>query len=544
MTELSSVLLPHESEHARQRKKAFMSLLLWLGATLALTVSSIHASDTLAFPQADDYPIAAGLLAASVIPWFWTLKHWKKLVELRRSWSEYCLVKERVAYLERLTQSEAVSSLFTDLQQQAKSSRLIGALLDVSRSGLNKRKTELRRQEMQVALSQEAMHFQESVGRHLEKKKQDLPLFKARARIQASMSFLQARREELKAQWEAAYEHFSWWNKIKYDGGPDFSELDKVLDGLTHINSQITMRHKDDFQELDRHFSTLKSKAVKRVVEAKGRADEYILTHAGTEGIEHDLLKKALLFSAMSVPVSVWSDLDRSGDVFDALRDVNGNFYGMSDAEIWWETLFLPTESLAGLVSLTKGAYFEQLVAADTDGALFEHFNHPGTDIVIDGTAFQLKATDSESYVNSVDDGIPVIATSEVADQTGAIDSGYSNEELTNAVDLALGGSVVDLGDGAVDAILSGVGGLGFFATLQGINHAVKQYENGGDPVEAAFEGAGVAIEGTARALVGAAEMGYKVLASRPSRFIGRMLLKGIDKLDKKMMADAERKSG
>ncbi|WP_270698447.1 hypothetical protein [Aeromonas sp. QDB05] len=53
-----------------------------------------------------------------------------------------------------------------------------------------------------------------------------------------------------------------------------------------------------------------------------------------------------------------------------------------------------------------------------------------------------------------------------------------------------------------------------------------------------------MAIEGTARALVGAAEMGYKVLASRPSRFIGRMLLKGIDKLDKKMMADAERKSG
>jgi hypothetical protein len=89
---------------------------------------------------------------------------------------------------------------------------------------------------------------------------------------------------------------------------------------------------------------------------------------------------------------------------------------------------------------------------------------------------------------------------------------------------------------------LAGVGGLGFFATLEGLNHAVKKHENGGDAVEAVFEGAGVAIEGTARALVGAAEMGYKVLSSRPSRFVGRMLLKGAKKLDDKMMAEAGRK--
>lgn len=544
MSELLSPLIPLEGEHKQQRKQAYMRTLPWLGAALALTVASSHASDVLAFPEAVDYPIATGLLAASIIPWLMTLQHWKKLVDLRRCWGEYRLAKERVACLDRLTHSEAVSSLFADLQQQARASHLIGVLLDVSRPSLDSRIMELRQQKLQVALNKEAMHFQESAGRQLEQIKQDLPLFKARARIQASISFLQARREELKAQWEAAYEQFSWWNKIKYSGDPDFSELDRILDELTLMNRRIAVGHKDDFEELERHFSALKSKAVQRVVEAKGRADEYIRAHAGTEGIESDLLKKALLFSAMSVPVSAWSDLDRAEDIFHALRCVNGHFAGMSDAEIWWETLFLPTENLAGLVALTKGAYFEQLVAADTGGVLFEHFNHPGTDIVIDGTAFQLKATDSEGYVNSVADGIPVIATSEVAELTGSIDSGYTNEELTNTVDLALGGSVVDLGDGAADAILAGVGGLGFFATLQGINHAVKQHENGGDPVEAAFEGAGVAIEGTARALVGVAEMGYKVLASRPSRFMGRMLVKGFDKLDEKMMADTERKSG
>lgn len=75
-----------------------------------------------------------------------------------------------------------------------------------------------------------------------------------------------------------------------------------------------------------------------------------------------------------------------------------------------------------------------------------------------------------------------------------------------------------------------------------GLHHAVQKHENGGDAVEAIFEGAGVAIEGTARALVGAAEMGYKILSSKPSRFVGRMLLKGAKKLDDKIMAEAKRK--
>ena len=45
------------------------------------------------------------------------------------------------------------------------------------------------------------------------------------------------------------------------------------------------------------------------------------------------------------------------------------------------------------------------------------------------------------------------------------------------------------MGDTAADAILAGLGGLGFFATIQGINHASEKYENGGDAVEAVFEG-------------------------------------------------------
>lgn len=214
----------------------------------------------------------------------------------------------------------------------------------------------------------------------------------------------------------------------------------------------------------------------------------------------------------------------------------------MSDGEIWLESLFLPAESLAGLAALTKGAYFERLVANDTGGELFAHFNHPDTDIVIDGISFQLKATDSPEYVFSVDESIPVIATTEVALATGVIDGGYSNEELTRTIDSALGGTIIDIGDTGADAILAGLGGLGFFATIEGINHASKKHENDGDAVEALFEGAGVAIEGTARGLFGLAEMAYNIWMSRPIRFIRRVLLSLLKKFDDKMMNAADQK--
>ena len=169
------------------------------------------------------------------------------------------------------------------------------------------------------------------------------------------------------------------------------------------------------------------------------------------------------------------------------------------------------------------------------------HFNHPDTDIVIDGVAYQIKATDDASYVDSVDDEIPIIATSEIAGLTGDIDVGCSNEEVTRTVDLALGGAVLDAGDTAVDALLSGLGGLGILATAKGINHAAERYENGGDAVESLFEGLGVTLDRTASAAVGTLELGFKVLASRPSRFVGRAALRVIKKLDDRIMREAPR---
>ncbi len=435
-----------------------------------------------------------------------------------------------------------IQEVITEASALATANHLVSPLLEHYQPMLSSRMTQLHRQSLMKALEKEHASLEVSCKNKIREIAQRVPVTQAKNHIASSLDFLTKRRKEMTDQWDASYETFSWWNKIAYSGGPDFDEIDKAIKELTVLQRNLVARHADDFTALELHFTQLEKQALSRISAAKIEAARHVGECEYEDRLNAQLLKKALWFSAMSVPVSMWSDLDSTANVYNALRSVNSNYASMSDMDIWWESLFLPAESLAGLAALTKGAYFERLVAQDTGGQLFEHFNNPDTDIVIDGVAFQLKATDSAAYVYSVDESIPVIATEEVALVTGAISSGYSSEDLTDTVDNALGGTVIDIGDTTVDAILTGLGGLGLFATIQGINHASKKYENGGDGVEAVFEGAGVAIEGTARALVGAAEMGYNILASRPSRFIGRTLLSGLKKLDDKMMAAGEKK--
>lgn len=399
---------------------------------------------------------------------------------------------------------------------------------------------ELTRQHLRQQLADEVDNARNQCGQRLEAIRSQTPLINAETTLRETLQRLQRRREELAQQWAATYEAFGWWNKMKYPPEPDFKEIDLAIGQLQRMHNRLLALHAKDFVRLDEHFSQLLSRADTRITASQQRIEQYIAAEVTRKQENEAPLKAGLMLSALSVPVSLWDDFTTAGNIYDALRSVNGNYAGMSDAEIWLETLFMPAESLAGLTSLAKGAYFEQLVAADSGGALFEHFNHPDTDIVIDGVAYQLKATSSAAYVNSVEADIPVIATSEVAEQTRAIDAGISDTELQQSIDLALGGSVVDVKDTAIDALLAGVGGLGLFATLQGINHAAEHYNKGGDGVEALFKGAGVAIEGTARALVGTAELGYKALNSRPSRFIGRSILAGLEKLDEKITEAGE----
>lgn len=476
--------------------------------------------------------IMAILLAAPCLLSAMLWRSYTKDKQVFYEYTETCSELERALSTNELEQVER--SLAT-AQARTNYNPLVQAAFDLRQPALDDHLTQLTRDQLRRQLERAVRTAKGDCARHLDKVKRQIPLIKAQTSIETPLARLHQRRAEISQLWDATYERMSWWDKFKFGGSPDFGEMDKVIATLETMRYRLQVVHETDFKKLSDHFAALTRQAHQRIADAQLVAEQFISGYGQRQSDADGLLKRSLLLSGLSIPVSVWADLDQAGDVYEALRRANGNFVGLSDSEIWLQTLFMPAEQFAGLASLTKGAYLEDLVAQDTGGTLHAYFNTPDTDIVVDGVAYQIKATDSASYIHSVVDGVPVIATTEVALRTDAIDAGYTNAELNQAVDLALGGSVIDVGDTVTDAILSGLGGLGLLATAHGINHAAERIENGGDKVEALFEGLGVAIEGTARTIFNTAELGYKALTSRPSRFIGRIVVKGIQKIDNKI---------
>ena len=403
-----------ENTQRQLRRAAFRNSLPWL--VLGLVLGVVGLTEVIRFDwDLGELTTGQWLVGLSFVPLLGTLKYWNEVNTHGRVLKDSRAAREDLLQAERSESIPAIEAAISKVREGGEYNSLVDARLQARLPILQARIKQIRREEAQARLNKEVQAVTGSIGSRLTAYKKALPIFVARAQINQSLELLETRKEELQKQWDTAYEQFSWWNKLMYSGGPDFSEIDRMLKDLQSMKRRIELKHKESFVVLEAHFKTLEALARSRVSDATRKADDFIQKHGGEEGMEFDLLRKSLWLSMLSIPISLWSDVDRVADVFDTLKGVNGQFVGMSDSEIWWETLFLPTESLAGLAALTKGAYFEQLVAADNGGHLHEHFNHPGTDITVDGTAFQLKATDSESYVNSVVDGIPVIATSEVS---------------------------------------------------------------------------------------------------------------------------------
>jgi hypothetical protein len=325
------------------------------------------------------------------------------------------------------------------------------------------------------------------------------------------------------------------WLKLWFDmTRPDFAEVDEKVEELEAALRRL--RESGALEAEGRRYDALPARIDQRTSEIERAAIEAIPQDRSEDFDEDRILRNATWLAAFSVPVSAWNDFSKAGDVYDSLREVNGNYAGLSDFEIWLETLTMAPAELAGLGSLAKGAYFERLVESAFGGQRFEHFNHPDTDIVIDGTAYQVKATDSASYVESVPDDIPVISTTEVAEITGSIDAGYLNAELTETVDLSLGGTVIDIGDTTVDAVLTGVGGVGILAVLKGVWSGSAHYKKTGNALEALSVGLSTTAVSTARTVVNAAEIAGRgtigLIRSRPVRFAGRMIVAGGRRMD------------
>ena len=147
----------------------------------------------------------------------------------------------------------------------------------------------------------------------------------------------------MEARWEQAYEGMSWWGKLTNDP-PDLSGMDKKFDELEKAKQRLV--DTGELQKAREFFDDMEERSQGRIDASELAALKSVPQSHLEPYDEKSIAKSALLFSAMSVPVSAWGDLSQAGNIYDTLREVNGNYEGMSDFDIWLNTLILPGEAL------------------------------------------------------------------------------------------------------------------------------------------------------------------------------------------------------
>lgn len=335
-----------------------------------------------------------------------------------------------------------------------------------------------------------------------------------------SLQNLKQTLEQRREAFLAARKKQSWWKKLTTEGFDEEAHNRSIREIDTNISAL-----EPNYKTVQTAYEAKSSSIIHRCEMARRAYREEFFKHRDQKF--DSLMAVGLLSATASVPISIALDLSKAGDIYDALRSVNANYVDLSDFDIWMQTLIMPEVSLQGLSSLTKGAYFEQLVAEQYQGTLHEHFNHADTDITINGIEHQIKATESLSYIETVDLDTPIIATTEIASASRAIDSGISNVELDAEVAAALGGSLIDISDVALDAALSGLGGVGVMAAISGVGAATRKYSETGNILLATGSGLGATGVGVARTAVNTAELTYKVGRFGTKTVIGGVKLVG-----------------
>ncbi len=435
--------------------------------------------------------------------------------------SNSALLAEHLGEIEHLARrTRAVSVLKEHFSEQ----------LDLHLERILQREAREKRQARVEALCRAA---RSTLATKLAEDRANSPIVLAKQRLVDAIANLKLQKAE--AEKELDRQREMKWLKLWFDmTRPDFAEVDEKI---VELEAALCRLRKSGALEAESgRYDALAARIEKRTKEIERAAIKAIPQDHSEQFDEDRILRNATWLAAFSVPVSAWNDFSKAGDVYDSLREVNGNYLEFSNFDIWLDTLTMAPAELAGLGSLAKGAYFERLIESDFGGQRFEHFNHPDTDIVIDGTAYQVKATDSAAYVEGVPDDIPVISTTEIAEITGSIDGGYLNADLTETIDLPLGGTVIDIGDTTVDAVLTGVGGVGIFAILKGVWSGSAHYRETGNALEALSAGLSTTAVSTARTAVNAAEIVGRgtvgFFRSRPMRFAGRVIAAGSRRMD------------
>jgi hypothetical protein len=513
----------NSTRSALQANATFWTRVTWSAAAVYLiSIVSVLLLGSTLLDRSLIFALGA-LLGLALLVAFWVASRSKSRLQ------RFISAEQDIATAMGSTSSAEIRNIVHDLRDSAETDPAIHVLYAASSSRIGhhfERVLEVEvRNERSRRIRELCENARKIVLQQVELQRSESPAIKAERTISDAIENLVKLKADAEKRLDEEREsrRLKWWFDLTR---PDFEDVEEKIEELKAARQKLIAS--GDIAKTESYFHDLTDRVERRTREIEIEAVACIPAAPNDKFDEQRIVQGALMLSALSVPVSAWGDISQAGSVYDSLREVNGNYADMTDTEIWFDTLTMAGPELAGLANLTKGALFEAHVESSFGGELHEHFNHPDTDIVIDGVAYQIKATDSASYIDTVADGIPVISTSEVASITGSLDGGYSNEDLTNTVDLALGGTVLDISDTALDAVLTGVGGVGIFAILSGARSASAKYKETGDALESLAEGLSTATVHTARTTVNMAEMATKgvvgVATSRPVRFAGSLV--------------------
>lgn len=188
--------------------------------------------------------------------------------------------------------------------------------------------------------------------------------------------------------------------------------------------------------------------------------------------------------------ISMGMDEAEAEAIFDAARTANGHFSGMSDQEIIDYCSTLDVNQLEGMVSLVHGRVFENIVADETGGTLFEAQNHPNSDMTLDGEEISIKSNDTTA--ESISD----------VETLSPKDFGLDDQELYDKTAEVMDGDIIE----AADAIMSGTVGIGIIAILQAVGVTMEEWEELSEKEKTSILAAWYGTKATGRAVASSAK--------------------------------------
>ena len=121
----------------------------------------------------------------------------------------------------------------------------------------------------------------------------ELPIVKANKKIESALNFFELKLIEIQREWEVAYKNSSWWNKLKYSSGPDYSEIKNRIQELEAMNLNFKMKYGKSLSKLKGHLKHQFNLRKHRIENSHDHALKILTQYKNDVLGEDDLIRKS-----------------------------------------------------------------------------------------------------------------------------------------------------------------------------------------------------------------------------------------------------------